>query len=255
MELRHYLAVLRRRAVLLLVLTLAAGALAWLVTPKTPRYSSEVLIYVGATNYSVGPSDSYRSDPTALVERLMVTYAEMLDSEPLAADAIRAAGVPTSPEDVVEATTVAPREDTQLLAIEVVDDSPVVAQSLVNGLADGFIRKAQAFEGPRGPGSLPSIPAYIFQRADSPGDELPSPLVRNLLLALLFGLLTATGVAFLLDHLDLTIKDVREAEKRLQLPVLGFIPFNQEQAAGVTQPVSWLEPMVPAEPPRPGVRA
>lgn len=254
MELRHYLAVLRSRVVFILLLTLVAGGVAWLVTPKTSHYEAKALIYVGATSFSVSPTDSYRTDPTALVERLMGTYAEMLNSEPLASDAIKAGGVARTPQEVVDETTVAPQKDTQLLSVAVTDRDPVTAQKVVNGLADSFVKKVQVFEGARGPGSLPSVPAYIFQRADEPGKALSSPLLRNILLAVFFGLLVSIGVAILLDQLDTTIKNVTEAERRLQLPVLGSIPFNQEQAAGVLHPVARVEPVVPASPQQAGVR-
>ena len=172
-ELRHYFAILRSRAALLLLFVLASVAVAWVVTPKSHKYSAQAVIYVGARQFSVSPGSQYNYDPTLLVQRLMQTYAQMLDSEPIATDALHATSVPRTPKQVVKESDVTPGTNTQLLSIAVTDRVPAVAQKLANGIADTFIRKAQTLDVQPGPGSLPSLPAYIFR-----GRISPSPLSR-----------------------------------------------------------------------------
>lgn len=225
MELRHYFGILRRRLLLVLVTVVVALAVAGLATPKTHKYTANAVIYVGATKFSLSPGTSYSYDPTQLVDRLIPTYAALLDSEPIAADAIAATQVQRTPKKVVKESQVTPGKGTQLLMVSVTDKDPAVAQKLANGIADAFEHNVGALNSRPGQGSLPSVPAYVFQRADLPDKALSTGLLRNLALAGFFGLLISVGLVLLLDYLDLTLKTAGEAERRLQLPVLGFISF------------------------------
>ena len=237
-DLRYYLALLRRRWIVVLTTVLAATTVAGLATPKSAEYASETVIYVGLSQYS--PTEDYSYDPTLLATRLMQTYAVLLDSELIATEAVRSAGADRDPEAVVEATEVTAGKDTQLLTVRVVDERPEVAQSLAKSIADAFIAKVQQRAGARpGPGSLPSLPAYVFQPAELPTEPEPSQLPRNLALAAFFGLLVAGGLVLLLDHLDVTVRSPTQAEEVLGQPVLGFIPYNPKQTA--------FTPVAPAE--------
>ncbi len=54
----------------------------------------------------------------------------------------------------------------------------------------------------------------------------PNPL-RNMTLAIVFGLVAAAGLAVLRETLDDRVRSVDEVEERLGLPLLGFTPFVQ----------------------------
>ncbi len=53
-------------------------------------------------------------------------------------------------------------------------------------------------------------------------------VARNLLLGLLLGLFGGTGLAFLLEYLDDTIKNPEELINRFHIPVLGLVPYDKE---------------------------
>lgn len=229
MELHRYLSILRRRIVYVLVAVLATTAAAFAATPKTAEYSAKSVIYVGARQFSLSPDARYTLDPTLLVERLMTTYAVMLDSEPVASDALQLARISLSAEEVVERTSVTPEKDTQLLTVKVTDPVPEQARRLADAIAQAFVEKVQTVESETAPaaeGTLPGLPANVFQRAKLPTSPDPTGLVTNMVLAGLFGLLSSIGLVFVLEYLDLTIKSPAEAERRLQLPVLAVIPLK-----------------------------
>src|SRR5438270_645999 len=159
----------------------------------------------------------------------------MIRSAPVAARAVERAGVPRSADSVVAATTThqigqsntgTGSGGTQLLTIDVTDEDPVVARTLANAMADSFVEEVQNFEptAPTSEGSIPALPAYVFERARLPVVPQPTGLVTNLLVAALLGLFLGVGVVLLEDYLDITIRGVEDAERRLGLPVLGAIP-------------------------------
>jgi capsular polysaccharide biosynthesis protein len=59
-------------------------------------------------------------------------------------------------------------------------------------------------------------------------------LTRNLFLGALFGLVIAVAIIGLLEYLDVTIKTAAEAERRLELPVLGALPLHTGRQPGAT---------------------
>jgi len=65
---------------------------------------------------------------------LSKTYALMIASEPIAAQALNRLHLDRSPATVVEHTTTEAAQDTQLLYIRVQDQNPVVSQRLANAL-------------------------------------------------------------------------------------------------------------------------
>lgn len=71
------------------------------------------------------------------------------------------------------------------------------------------------------------VPAWPFQ---------PNPR-RNVLLALVLGVLGGIGLAFLREYLDDTFKEPDDLERRLQLPVLGLIPLLP-QKRGDLRPIA-----------------
>jgi capsular polysaccharide biosynthesis protein len=227
-ELRRYFAILRRRA-LLVVLAVAAGVVAgYINTPRVATYSAEATIYVGSRQ--LGTADQVRVSQDALLglERVIKTFATMIDSEPIAEAALERVDVNRSTGSVVSATSALPVPDTQLLRIKVTESEPRVARDLANGIADAFTERIASFEPSTqsDPGELPQLPAYVFERAKLPTVPEPTGLLRQSVLGALFGFAIAAGCVFLLEYLDITVKAPADLERRLELPVLGVIPFD-----------------------------
>lgn len=71
---------------------------------------------------------------------------------------------------------------------------------------------------------LDTANARLVELAAPSGWAIYPNVRRSVLAAGLLGLLVGIGLAFVLDHLDSTIKTTEDVERRLQLPVLGLIP-------------------------------
>lgn len=54
-------------------------------------------------------------------------------------------------------------------------------------------------------------------------------LPRNLIVAIMLGLMAGVGVAFLLEHLDNTVKRIDEISDRHWIPILGVVPLADKQ--------------------------
>lgn len=232
MELRYYFDILRRRTAFIGVVILAGLLAAYFITDRRPIYQAESLVYIGSSNLSFDPEDedNVNVNQLATVDRLLITFSQMIMSRTVAELATAELGIDRSPEAVVGQTNAAPDGLTQMLRIQVRDFEPALARDLANALAQSFTENIRRFEGggldeDLDTGDLPSgLPAYVFELATIPQAPIGNQLVRNLMLGFAFSLLIACGVVFMLEYLDLTVKNAEDAERRIELPVLGVIP-------------------------------
>lgn len=72
----------------------------------------------------------------------------------------------------------------------------------------------------------------VVDRAQVPGGPFTPNPRKNLMMALLIGLIGGIGLAFFFEHLDDTIKAAEELEQLLGLPVLGVIPHTRSETGG-----------------------
>ena len=232
MELRYYFDMLRRRAVFIGVVVLVGLVAAWLITDRKPVYQAESLVYIGSSNLNFDSSeDSTGVNPQQLatVDRLLITFSQMIMSRTVAELATDELGIARSADAVVSQTKAFPDGLTQLLRIQVRDYDPALSASLANALAESFTENIRRFEGggeeDLSTGELPSgLPAYVYELATIPSSPIDNGLTRNLMLGLAFSFLIGCAVVFLLEYLDLTVKNADDAERRIELPVLGVIP-------------------------------
>jgi capsular polysaccharide biosynthesis protein len=236
-EIRRYLMMLRRRAVLIALVMAAAVAAAFGTADRSSTYLATSTIYVGARSFDLetGRDSNLSGDRAAGVERLIATFATMIDSETIAQQALETTGEARSATGVVAATTAAPILDTNMLAVYVQDSNPAVAQALSTAMAESFISRIRDLEpgGTVGEGELPSAQAAIFERAKLPTIPQTQPVISSLIVAALFGFLFAAGGVLLVEYLDITVQTGADAERRLELPVLGVIPLFEHDVPEV----------------------
>lgn len=232
MELLRYLGILRKRWLLIALTVVAAALAAYGTTDRSDRYSASSQIFVGSSQFT---PESLRGDAFIALDRILLTYSAMIDSEPIASDALELLGEAGSPTELVSQTVASPRLGTQLLIIRVTADDPVEAANRANAMATAFVTAIQEFEpGVTEPstvveGELPTgLPAYVFETAKLPTSPADTGLFQRLVLAIIFGFLAAAAVALGIDYLDLTLRDPADAERRLELPVLGTIPLGRD---------------------------
>lgn len=211
-----------------MLLTVAiAIATAYLATPRDPVYAAEAQLYVGSRSldFSAGSQD-VSGNRAAGLSFLASSFADMIDTRIVAERALAATNLPITVEEAENATTAIAMPATLLITVRTVHSDPAIANELANGVADVFVDLVEEEERQTAEAVDAPAPVSVFERSVLPTAPLPSSLNRNLFLAAIFGSLVAVGVVVLLEYLDLTIKNVDDAQQRLQLPVLGAIPFD-----------------------------
>ncbi len=106
--------------------------------------------------------------------------------------------------------------DTELIMVNVTDPDPERARDIANEMA--LVFKEQVVE------IMQIENVSVIDEAVTPFGPVSPRIDLNVAAAFVVGLMGATGLAFLLEYLDRTIKDPEEAQRLLGVPVIGVIP-------------------------------
>jgi capsular polysaccharide biosynthesis protein len=226
MDLRGYFQLLLRRWPVLVVTMLVAMGIAYTTTDRTARYQTGALLLVSPERFDLQSEGSNVSfDRIAVIDRLLLTYSRMIQSDTVASGAAHRINNIRSAESIRGATLALPVPQTQLLNIIVTDSDPAAARDISNAVAQSFIDAVNAAPSANATGVIPGgVPVTIFEQARLPVAPLGTRLISNLILGGVFGLLIAAGACIAADAFDLSPRSVRDTERRLGVPVVGTIP-------------------------------
>ena len=217
MELRHYAhALLRRWPLIVLFAVLAAAsafAYSWQAAP----------VYRATAQLSVTPSivDFFTGEA---VQRLLNNYALRLRTHTFAAEFAPRAGA-TVDEVAGKVRAVAAPSDFRI-SIEVDDADPARAQRIANAAAYGFVEKLRSETAVREKQDRQDVYVEVLEPAGLPAAPFSPRPRRDALGGALVGALLAGAIALVLEAWDDSVRDVDEAHRLLDLPVLAAIPTS-----------------------------
>jgi capsular polysaccharide biosynthesis protein len=226
--------VLRARWALILLTSACALAGAYSTRPTTLTYRAQATIYVGSRDAGV---DGFGRTQNVGTERLARTIAALVRTPSTLREAIARTRVDRRPGAATAATLAGVVPGTTLVRIVCIDRDASVAQQLANGLADVLVAKVGPLAaGPGQPGDEPTLPVYVFERAQVPVSPTVPAQGGRLALAALFGLMVATAGCLLLTRAGALIDDqMEDLEQRTGLAVLARVPRASSVAPlGVT---------------------
>jgi capsular polysaccharide biosynthesis protein len=224
MDIRRYVAIVRRRLPLVLAIVVAALIAGWLITPKAASYTATTTLYVGSRSVDINPTSGQVSgDRVAGLDRLITTFSAMATSRPIAADAAKKVHQARSADQIQGNTTAQQVPETDLIDISVTDGNADVSRALADAVGTSLVEQIRAFE-PRSADSTSEQVISLYEPATTPSHANPKGIVRNLVLAGLFGVLAAGALLALLEYLDVTLRSTDDVESQLELPVLAVVP-------------------------------
>jgi len=222
MELMEYFNIIKKRILLVALITIGATALSAVLSyfVITPTYKADISVIIGKTeNDFQSPQVSYND--VIMYQKLVKTYSEFAKSRRVSEHVIESLNLKIEPNQLQGMVSVAPKGDTEFLTITVKSKEPKEAMDIANQLARSLkyisndVKKVdnvqlldEALE--------PTVP-------DNPNPKL------NMAIAFFIGLMISLGLAFLLEYLDNTVKSQEDIEKLTGIPVIGIIPLTQDK--------------------------
>jgi len=183
----------------------------------TPQYQSSATLLV----LKQQPEQSLQYSDLQISRQLVQTYREIARSRRVLDSVIDNLKLDYSYGQLREKVEVTSVRDTEVIHITVTDPNPRLARRIANQVADSF--KAQTEEIMQ----LESV--TILDYAVIPSRPVSPRIPLNIAIALVVGLMVAAGLVFLLEYLDNTVKTPEDVQEFLGLPVLGIIPYMEEE--------------------------
>ena len=240
MELRRYLAILRRRWYIF-VLGLLVGIIGGYTFSKLqkPIYRAQATLLL---NLAAQPAVPTLSDVSAS-QALTKTYAKIVSARPTLEETARRLGGNVTASQL-SGVSGSDSPQTELIVASFESRDPAFAARVVNTVSEVFasrVREAQLGGSPvqggtqAAPGNLNTV--YIVEPAVQPTSPISPRTTLNTVLAGAMGLLVAIGVVAVLEYLDDTIKTPADLEQ-LDLTLMGAVqrfPRRRDTAINVLE--------------------
>lgn len=206
MELRDYLAALRRYWTTWVGVTLLGVAVALVtVLSVSPTYQAEASVFVSAASME-GTSGAQ------FIKQRVTSYPDVARSEAVLGPVIEDLGLTVTVSQLRTRVSADNPLDSSQIDITVIDDDPIQAASIANAVADEFRTTVEQLERPSD-GETP-VSLTVTDPANVPGSPVAPQPVLLLGLGLLVGLLLGVAVAVIRSRTDTALHtedDVRDA--------------------------------------------
>lgn len=221
-SLRELFQTLRKRLWLILSITILAtltsGVVSYFIL--TPIYQASTQLLV---NQSKSDQPIYNINEIQTNLQLINTYNVIIKSPAILDIVKEKLDLHMSTEELNEKINVASEKDSQVVNVTVEDPDPHRAAEIANTIANVFKEEIVKIM------NVDNV--SILAKAEvkeNPQPVKPKPML-NMAIALVVGLMTGVGLAFLLEYLDNTIKTEQDVDHLLGLPVLGVITVIEDK--------------------------
>ncbi|MGP4074883.1 YveK family protein [Halobacillus sp. K22] len=200
-NIKEYFDVLRDRFWLILIITLVTTTFGYAYSQmnSTSLYQTSKRIILGS-----GEQD-------------MNTLMVMIKDPIIMSEVQSKLGLDGSPEGLANRIEVSRIDESQVVLISVTDTNPERAAQIANTTASVYKSKIVEI--------LNYEQVQLLSQASVNPVSITTNQNRPIFIGFLFGLITAIGLAYLLDSIDGAVKSRREIEDILNLPVLGEISY------------------------------
>ena len=231
LDLRAYARVVFKRKWIVAAFLVFSLALGVLISAQATRlYSARTTLFVGERQFTIEELQVEMAVRNLSVG-LMKSYVEIVKSRTIAQRAIDDSGLDTTPGEVLGGLQAQAIPETQVIELRYVGADPIRSARIANAVADAFVAEIGRL-GARDLEGNPAVEVSIIDPAITPERPIAPNTTRNIVLAILIGLLGGVGLAFLIDYLDVTVKH-REHVEALGLASVGSIPRLDTQGEEV----------------------
>lgn len=215
-----------------IVIAVVIGALVGFIYSKflvTPMYkSSTTFVLSKSTENNVQventSSEAITQSDITLNSKLVSTYSEIIKSKTIAKEVINTLGLDMTVEQFKSNVTVTSKDDTELIEITVSNENGKIAADIANSLAEVFREKVYEVY------KIDNL--SIIDVAEEATEPYNIGTVKNIVLFALVGMVLSCGIIFLIVYFDDTIKDEKDIEALLNIPVIASIPKLEDNDEG-----------------------
>ena len=218
-----------------IIATVIIFAVAGLIYSKflvTPMYRASTTFVLSkstdnTTNTQINgniDSEAITQNDVTLNSKLVSTYSEIINSKTIAKEVINTLGLNMSVDEFISNVTVASKDDTELIEITVSNEDSKLSADIANSLAEVFREKVNQIY------KIDNL--SIIDIAEPSSLPYNIGTVKNIVIFAMVGLILSCGVVFLIVYFDDTVKDEKDIEALVNIPVIASIPKLEDNEEG-----------------------
>ena len=220
-DLRELLAVLLSQWLLILVVTVLGGGIAFGVSHYmiVPKYESTSQLYVLSKSTSITSLADIQTG-TSLTNDYMV----VVEGRPVLEQVIVNLSLDETYRSLKDKVTLNNPANSRILEITVRDENPAMAKKIADEIADvgsTFIAAKMVQDAP-----------MIIQKGYADGEPVSPNIIKNTLIGAVLGAFLAMAIIVISYLFNDTIMTAEDVEKKLGLNVLGTLPLEEAEDDG-----------------------
>ena len=216
-DLREYFFILKKKMWLIALSAIICGFISGLISffVLEPVYEANTSLIVNKeTDNEITQMST--SDDLNFVQKLALTYGEIIKSRTVITSTIEKLNLDMTYEQVAGAVSVTNVDSTQIIKISVQDTDPLIAAKICNTIPQIFSKEVQRVVKASG--------VEVIDTAIIPENPVKPNKIMNIAIAMVLGVMGSVFVIFLLEALNTKIKEPKDIEEKLGIPVFGVVP-------------------------------
>lgn len=185
---------------------------------KVPVYETYTTLVLTKSTDNIGQSDTITQNDIILNQKLVATYSELIKSKLVLKQVKSELDLDYKITTLAKLINVESIENTEILKISVKNGDALLAKEIANKTANIFSNEVKDIY------KIDNI--SIIDMATTPKLIANNTTIRDTIIALLLGLITSSGIIFIIYYFDDTIKFSEDLEEKIKIPVIGKIAMN-----------------------------
>ena len=184
--------------------------------PLYSTYTTIVLVKDENSRSVIGSkNDTIDQNDITLNQKLVSTYRQIIKSKLVLKQVINNLNLKYTMTEMYSKVTVDALEDTEILKVSVVDKNPEMSSIIANEIAKVFeVEVTKIYK-------LSNV--SVIDKAETPNSRSNDTLIRDIVLAIMLGLVCGGGIIFILFYFDDTVRSVDNIDNEFGLPLIAKI--------------------------------
>ena len=214
-DLSKYFFVLKKKMWLICLSAIVCGGISGLVSfyILEPVYEANTSLIV---NKEIKKTQITTTDDLNYVQKLAITYGEIIKSRTVITSTIEKLKLDMTYEELEKIISVSNVSDTQIIKISIEHKNPVLATKICNTIPEIFTKEVQRISKASG--------VEVIDKAIVPENPIKPNKTMNIAIAAVLGVMASVFVIFLMEALNTSIKEPKDIEEKLGIPVFGVVP-------------------------------
>ena len=216
-DLREYFFILKKKMWLIGLSAIICGLISGLVSffVLEPVYEANTSLIVNK-EVENKTTQMATTDDLNYVQKLAITYGEIIKSRTVITSTIEKLKLDMTYEELEKIISVSNVSDTQIIKISIEHKNPVLATKICNTIPEIFTKEVQRISKASG--------VEVIDKAIVPEEPIKPNKIMNIAIAMLLGVMVSVFVICLTEALNTSIKEPKDIEEKLGIPVFGVVP-------------------------------